>query len=881
MILLLLFYKWCSINYNSTICTISSPGININQEKIHSLSGILRFETIIFKENVNTIYEYSFTECTNIREVIFEQKVQEIKNYAFYNLPLLEKVSFSGDIQIVDEFAFGKNPLLSTVQFNANISSLNCAFIECPNLATFSFPNLRNSSSLRVSLSDKYDQRHNKIVSNYGLILSKDMKRILFGMRQTEIMIPYSIKTIGKNAFFKHVELESVTFEDNSCLEYIEDYAFYGCHSLQSINFPTSLVSIGEYSLAFININKFIIYQSLSTLQKTTFFMCSNINNITVINDNQNYVVINHMLMDKQQKSIFLFEKTAKKIRIPDTIQHIAPCSLLPLNGEEIEVSNNNSYYEFQDFVAFNVGKTTLIAVSGSIVGNYVIPSSVTNIDKYAFYGSKITNIEFANVENNIVFGQSCFQSSSLTSISFPKGTITIEEYAFANCSSILEIDFAGNVMTISNNAFENCCLLATVSFSKASLITYIKNSAFANCKSLMAISFPQSIAIFEDYSFYNCISLAIIKCPDNLIRIGSHCFENCNSLLKIDLSTSISTISSYAFMRCTSLKAIAFPQSIQTIERAAFYSCSSLDTAYFLDNSIKQISHDCFAKCSFKVFTIPSSLQHIGSGAFAGNRDLVTYIVSDMNEYFNNINNCLYTENQTRLISASHTQKDIYLSKTCQTIDFFAFDGSFSTEVIWIDEECQIKILKNHWFYGAFNISFFTLPPSIQDIKPGFFQQFPNLIRVTFTGVSALAHIPMKCFANLQYLERVEIQEAPFLEDICALSFSGCKSLTQFECTSNVKRIKRAAFSGCISLLYLHLSSNIISIDPESFKNCFCLTTVIYCGIEAPINANNIFTNTSVVNVYVSTTFVGNLFGGVPVIPILDAECKLKYNIV
>ena len=59
------------------------------------------------------------------------------------------------------------------------------------------------------------------------------------------INIPSSVENIGYGAFQDCMSLSSITFGENSQLEYIGDDAFYSCSSLTSIKLPNKLKTIG------------------------------------------------------------------------------------------------------------------------------------------------------------------------------------------------------------------------------------------------------------------------------------------------------------------------------------------------------------------------------------------------------------------------------------------------------------------------------------------------------------------------------------------------------------------------------------------------------------------------------------------------------------
>ena len=64
--------------------------------------------------------------------------------------------------------------------------------------------------------------------------------------RLTSIIIPESVTNIENSAFYGCSSLQTVTFECNSQLTSIGQYAFEDCSSLTSITIPESVTSIGS-----------------------------------------------------------------------------------------------------------------------------------------------------------------------------------------------------------------------------------------------------------------------------------------------------------------------------------------------------------------------------------------------------------------------------------------------------------------------------------------------------------------------------------------------------------------------------------------------------------------------------------------------------------
>jgi hypothetical protein len=76
----------------------------------------------------------------------------------------------------------------------------------------------------------------------------------------TSLTVSENIKTIGQDAFYMVETLASVTFKSESQLETIEEYAFRGCTSIESVTIPAGI----------------------KTLESSVFRECTNLSSVTL-----------------------------------------------------------------------------------------------------------------------------------------------------------------------------------------------------------------------------------------------------------------------------------------------------------------------------------------------------------------------------------------------------------------------------------------------------------------------------------------------------------------------------------------------------------------------------------------------------------------------
>lgn len=149
-----------------------------------------------------------------------------------------------------------------------------------------------------------------------------------------------------------------------------------------------------------------------------------------------------------------------------------------------VSVSNKNTWFVCQSGVLYDDEKTTIYQyLAGRNESIYDMPSSVTKIRNYAFWGSE--NLQ------NVALGDNLKE---------------IAPYAFSNCKNLKEVKISYAVNTIGQKAFEDCVNLETVVFPES--VEYIHPSAFDGCRKLVieategtaAANFAETYENAKDY---------------------------------------------------------------------------------------------------------------------------------------------------------------------------------------------------------------------------------------------------------------------------------------------------------------------------------------------------------------------------------------------
>ncbi len=122
-----------------------------------------------------------------------------------------------------------------------------------------------------------------------------------------------------------------------------------------------------------------------------------------------------------------------------------------------------------------------------------VLPSSVNNIDRQAFYEcDKLVTLEMSNSSITEIPYEVFYGCDSLKYISFPNELTTIGEWSFFNCSSIENLSFPDSVKVIDNGAFISCSKLNDVELPIS--LTLLGIGAFNDCDSIQNFVIPSNV---------------------------------------------------------------------------------------------------------------------------------------------------------------------------------------------------------------------------------------------------------------------------------------------------------------------------------------------------------------------------------------------------
>ena len=339
----------------------------------------------------------------------------------------------------------------------------------------------------------------------------------------------FDVITIGEDAF-NGCDITSVDIPTS--VTKIDAEAFSYCRKLEKADIPNTVTAIGAYAFEHCAFTSVVIPSSVRKMgesyNRNPFIGCPNIQSITVEAGNEVFDSRENCnaIIEKASNTIFtgcsntVIPRSVKAIAdyayygcigltalmIPSNIESIASRSFaMCSNLATIQVELDNPVYDSRIGCNAIVEKATNKLVLGC--KNTFVPTSVTTIGEYSFYGSGIAAI---NIPDNVkVIERDAFMScEALSSVRLPSELTEIGMSVFYGCSSLKTLDIPETVTAIGSCAFQSSGLESIVIPSNVTTVSF---QGFLDNSNLQSVTFGKNVSNFGHLAFYECDNIRTI----------------------------------------------------------------------------------------------------------------------------------------------------------------------------------------------------------------------------------------------------------------------------------------------------------------------------------------------------------------------------------
>ena len=299
------------------------------------------------------------------------------------------------------------------------------------------------------------------------------------------------VSKIGEYAYYSYDSPRETLlgiFMPNSIKE-VGFAAFCGCPSLQYVELPDGLTTIGQQAFAWTNIETITIPESVVTVGDNPFDKCSNL---------------------KEFKG-----------------KHIAD--------------------EGRCLVVDGVLKSF---ACGCGLTEYTTPDEAKGIGHLSFAGSQLTKLVIAPgteaLDVNIIQ-----DSESLTSITIPGSITSFGGYALVNyCPNLREINSPFSTedkrCLIFNSRLRAFAPAGISEYTIPDSVKMILGEVFVSCENLTDVIIPEGVENIQNLSFGGCVGLTSIVLPSTLYYLGFAPFYACSNLKEVYCKSLVPPIIEY-----------------------------------------------------------------------------------------------------------------------------------------------------------------------------------------------------------------------------------------------------------------------------------------------------------------------------------------------
>ncbi len=465
--------------------------------------------------------------------------------------------------------------------------------------------------------------RTRKMMLYAGMIASLTMGIFISGAGQQKVeaktKVTYTLKkgtlTIkGKGAmpakmkFRRNKKIKKVIIKKGVTSVSYEAFAL--CKNLNSVTIPSTVKTIGIRSFYGTKISKITVPSKTKTIGQGAFGSCKSLKTIVMPGD--------FKLKLEEDTDDKLWYVTSDQSAV-DTITFNTKLKLANvsyLSANNLVVAKNDPSYQ---------------SIEGVI---------------YTKDGKGIVRVPQKRTELKIKEGCTEFNMQSVL-----YNSTDSEGDEFNNCSKLKKIVIPSSVKSINKIKYKTdradaCDMhvdtieIAPKDFDANSLYalgsSLGKNITIESLMKLLPdqITYKDHMYITKDHGLLKYDGKdANVEIPEEITWIAPEAFYRNETLKNVKLPSKITTIEENTFYGCSELEAVVIPDQVTMIGKSAFDECTVLKSVIF-GKSLKVIKDHAFASANIRNFTIPSGIQKIETGAFAGINQIGTVTFEGSTKY-------------------------------------------------------------------------------------------------------------------------------------------------------------------------------------------------------------------------------------------------------
>ena len=537
-------------------------------------------------------------------------------------------------------------------------------------IAPQTFIQLYNVSTIEI------DEDNPSYTVQSGIVFNKNLDTIIYyprALTASSYEVPSEVIRINDYAFYNNQRLRTVSFEENSNLRTIGDSAFASSR-LRWLNLPDGVVELEARAFNYVQ-GMFSLYVPSSVL--------------TVGKDALNI----------QTMTSILYQGSA----IPNS-----------WDTNIIGTLSYNQTTEFEPIIDNNV-IYGVIQNEATVIGYFTSPTSLTSL----------------------VFPETI----TVDGVSVP--VTSISNMAFRSENNISEVVFSSNIERIGAQSFWFNNGLRTITFAEDGHLTEIGYYAFAYVNNVIEINIPSGVTTIESNAFTNMNGLRSVYIPSSVSFVGFYAFSTSNEYsMIIGIETEEQVLGWNADWNPTDQEVYYGENTVRIVEQNGMRFWLQEDEASLLSYSSTSVPNPLVIPSSITIegvsysvtsiqssifnnvfgvrrLELPSTIESILPGAFAGAYNLEHIDVDEDNPYYKDLDGVLYNSSGTVLLSfPARKEVSVYnMPNSVETIERYAFSRNQTVRSIEFSNLSSLTTIKSYAFSNS-RLNYLVLPSGLTTIE-------------------------------------------------------------------------------------------------------------------------------------------------------------------
>jgi len=697
----------------------------------------------------------------------------------------------------------------------------NCQLDEIQ-LKAVSFDNEQTPTSVDYMLIKKY------ILGNYDFYSKPRTGKFQNG-EYTYYEFADHIEIVSYNGNASVVNIPSQI--DNTEVTVIRDKALFGSPNVTEIIIPDTVTTIGKEAFYCGKLKKIVFGKNVKYVSENIVI------DYSIIEPGSEFVIVGDGVLLK-------YRGEKKAVEIPDTVKYIADYTFADSKVFNVKLSNNTEY--IGNFAFQNCYSLSTVSFPEGIkyigngafcncyeIGYAILPDSVTEIGPSAF--SECRNLRKARLSSSLTtIPDSLFYLCyNLTECNIPTGVTSIGIHAFYK-ANVEKINLPKGLKSIGREAFYENGEVTDLVLPRT--LEEIGSKAFWYCNNLKNVTVPST---WYDFNLSNFLGTQWYNDERSkefsIVGDGVLLFiNNENSKEICEIPPGVKYISSGLNLNLGNTTKIIIPEGVLEIGNNSFNFSNDKSLEVVFPSTLKKIGDYSFGNCYLSNLVLPDSLEYIGASVFANTNCYDVKVPSKLKYLgYNSMVNVMINDQSGNdmsiigdgvLFKYRGAQSKVSIPDGIKYIAPGAFENTGITSVIIPD---SVTIIGVKAFSNCRVLKKVSFGSGIKRIEASAFSDCKSLDEVIlpqgleFIGNTAFGACAIKTITIPKTVKTVEWP-----------AFGNCNNLTEFIIEKGVKSIDSGLFATCSSMSSVYIPAG-TAITPKHYwgENCTIITEL---GSEA-----------------------------------------------